>query len=86
MEERRTNPNLLMLIIAVGDYIRARQESVNPLVKGFGQTESSQEAYDFMVECFEECAEFFPETHEFYNEIQALIDNSPPEESGTHIE
>jgi hypothetical protein len=69
IEVGRTDPRILTLLIAIGDYIRAREETVNPFVKGFGETQNSDEAYKFMVESFTDCEDYYPEVEEFYNKI-----------------
>jgi hypothetical protein len=64
MEERNTDPRILMLILSVLNYIEAKNEPTNPFVKGFGVTENTKEAYEDLLESVADCQEYFPEIDE----------------------
>lgn len=69
MEQRRTDPRLLNLILAVMGFVNAENEPKNPLVRGFGNVQNDRQAYDYLVRAVNDCEEFFPEVEQFLSEL-----------------
>ena len=80
MEGRRTDPALLILIVAVVRYIEAKNAPVNPFVKGFGITEKEHAAFEDLVLALEDCSMYLPEVEEM---LDAFDESTSKEESQT---
>ena len=65
MEETRTDPRLLNLILAVMGFINTQNEPRNPFVRGMGRTQNNEQAYEYLLKAVNDCEEFYPEVEQF---------------------
>lgn len=83
MDEKGTDPRILMLIYAALNYIEAKKQPVNPFVQGFGITEEAEKADDFLINCLMECTDYFPEVNEM---VEAAFPTENTDSSKSQIE